>query len=69
MFQYISLLLYFLYYSWKFPPAKVVGQCSDSNILMNRQMSKGIEREEVEVGPVTTNEKPAFAEPGMTEAA
>lgn len=34
---------------------------------MNRQMSKGIEREEVEIGPATTNEKPAFAEQGTAE--
>lgn len=30
-------------------------------------MSKGLEKEEVEIGPVTANEKPAFAEQGMTE--
>ena len=30
-------------------------------------MSKGIEKEEVEIEPVTANEKPVFAEQGMTE--
>lgn len=30
-------------------------------------MSKGIEKKEVEIGPVTANEKPAFAEQAMTE--
>lgn len=34
---------------------------------MNRHMSKGIGKEEVEIGPLTANEKPAFAEQGMTE--